>query len=242
MRTRAKSRLRWASTIAIVAMTIALLPSTAFALTCGTLGNYHVGAAKEPSSGQIYGAWAEINVRAANLCTGDVTASSAWSMIAEDGTGGWIQVGYEKNAQYGRVSFTQVYKGPGDGTPNTDFFSAVTLDSKWGYKSRILGDGYGYLYKCDVGASNSNCVQYKKTSWQPFNFWNGSHAEYAGETFHQQTDIPGTSSFRTNFEALQEIKGSGSWYVEPYFGTKNCCTPYRMEVVSNSHFRIWTQR
>lgn len=222
-----------------VLLIVGLFALPSWATACGTHANFFDGRTHDPSTGEPYGAWAEINVRNAELCTPtDQTDSTAWTMIGRDNDQGYFQVGYVKNNN-GRFKFTETNK---DGGSNFTFetYGIVNLDSKWGFKSRIESDGYGHMSFCSP-KPNPVCSELKKTGWKPFDTWSGTKAHFYGETQHTQTDVPGTSSNKTNFSEVQEIKGSGSWYsgsTSPIISI----SAYKQEFVSDSHFKIWTER
>lgn len=160
-------------------------------------------------------------------------------MVAGEGAGsGYFQIGYLKNSS-GVCNFTETSKNGVAFT--TELHGLVTVNSKWGYKTNIKSDGYGYMYRCYTGIDNGNCTQYKKTGWKPFELWSGTHAEFFGESQHYTTDVPGTSSLRTNFSEVQEIKGSGSWYTGDLVMLTDAQI-FKNEKVSNSHIKIWTER
>jgi hypothetical protein len=106
----------------------------------------------------------------------------------------------------------------------------ISLGTSWGYKVRIHN-------------FSANCVQLGETGWKPFVEWGGTFAEFAGETFHPQTDLPGSTDAKTNFTRIEEVKGSGSWYAGSLSPIEvGAVNAYRYEKVDNSHIRIWTSR
>lgn len=236
------ARGRSLSTAVVISLFVALIalyrPVPAWALSCSSHANWHDGAYHEPSVGQTYGAWAEINIRDPDLCTtSSSTDSSAWSMVASD-SAGYFQIGYLKNSD-GVFNFTETSKNGILFT--TELHGATTVGSKWGYKTKIQSDGHGHMYRCVPGAGGS-CFQYDETGWEPFNLWSGTHAEFFGEFQHYTTDVPGTSSLRENFSEVQEIKGSGDWYTGGLVMLTDAGEVFKKEWLSDDHFKIWTER
>jgi hypothetical protein len=194
---------------------IAATPAQAALSTCGTVNQKHVGSYYNPTSVHVRGVRATIMVRDADLCgTGsDQSWSWSWDMLVSDDYRGWAQHGFViKN--YGSVFLRFRYQYIGCST-----CPLVTADNGTPYfattneytVSRYPSDGHihGYI------DGNANCTDFTcfETPWDPINDenWPGLQDQFYGEVVYPQSDVTGSSSYRTNFTQMQNKDSNDNW-------------------------------
>jgi hypothetical protein len=227
------------SVLVVVLLASLLAPASAeAATTCsGSRSNYwDLYGTSNPTT---MGSTAIIKTRSPTLCTGGTsTFSNAWSLITGRFlvTGpGWAQTGYVRDTLHssGALSgFSQEVRLYGL-TPVTKYFPGPAQDSTHSYQSYTLSTGYLVLY---IDAN-----QVDSTTWKPADNWGSQpwSSQFAGETGHCQTDVPGVLTSKAHFTNVT-IKQNGNW-IAPGTMTSHldCNGKYAHAIVNSKALDIW---
>jgi hypothetical protein len=239
--------------VSLVMVSLLAMPTSSYAAVspCGTSANRFAGGA---SSFQVslWGAKASVQLFDPDLC-GNTSVSVAWSMVTAasldtSDASGWAQAGYGRfgtNAGFSQ-SGLQVFAQWNRWCKN-DGSSCASLTTRFNpapsgtevYKAVYRSaDNHIHMYVNDD--------QIAETDYDPTNsHWDGAwSAQYAGETLHLQTDVPGTSGNRVLFSNLQKSTSSTpDWHDLNNFSFVNAPDRYHRQFVDssqNTDFNIWT--
>ncbi|MFT4296596.1 MAG: hypothetical protein QM582_14405 [Micropruina sp.] len=231
---------------------------------CGASGNYHDGYVSTPSTFN-YGALARIEYNNPDLCGADDTSASvsmAWVMIDAEsaihpGDGNaynWAQVGYYQagsssawSSGAGIGTFAQWTKKCkasltcGSAVPWVTVFDGKNPTGSWEYKV-YRSNSNGHIY---MKADTKNI---DVSTFDPFGDWSsGWRVEYAAETFHKQSDVPGTTSDPTSVDNIKKADINSTWSFTSKSSLNIGITPgtrYHASTFSPSGggfgFRVWT--
>lgn len=188
--------------------------------------SYISGAASE-SKASVFGTRAWIEYENPDLCQDDTTSPSlsvAWSMVTAISAHypasvidahGWAQTGY------GQFGSRATIRG---------LVSGVHVFSQYTYKCKSYLSCTGERVSTEFGGGVSVSHRYEDyqrsdgklvmsidgttldtSNYDPFGDWDREWAgQVAGETFHKQSDIPGTSSDPVNMWGIQKYAANGS--------------------------------
>lgn len=243
------------SLTAAVAGTGAVHPNSAGAAgsTCGTKSNYLDGYGTTYQT-SIYGVRADIERNDPALCSpsgGSPSLSAAWAMVTPNQAYHWAQTGYIK---VGTVS--------PDFPNHTGFhtFAQYTQQCQPNCSgsgvTTAFGDDPGgtatyaaYLRSSDdrihmtVDGTTLLTMNYDVTGeW--VNDWAG---QFAAETYHVQSDVPGTSSDRTRFNYIQRYESNGDInFIQNLYLFSGIPTRYKYDEfaasVGGRGIDLWTDR
>jgi len=205
----------FAAALAGVAPTNAPPPAAAYE-NCGTQANY-LAVVESPYTVNNYGVRSDIETNYAELCSsagGSPSLSTAWAMLTPDQAFHWAQAGYIKvgientgfpgpTGLHYVAQYTQECQPSCSGAGVTTVVTGDPGTSTHRYAS--------YLRASDdrihmtVDGTNLLTMNYDVTGeW--VNEWAG---QFGGETYHSQSDIPGTNADRTRFKYMQRFESNG---------------------------------
>jgi hypothetical protein len=197
-----------------VSASVVLSPQAAFASTCGTEQNNQVGWASNPawtSATQPYvleGVAAYITPRIPSFCTSpanpNANFSEQWTMIFGEGNE------YVQSGMYVRPDLACKYEWSEQGFTNPtthlpdfqdEFDQCVTVNGTYRWWQQSIWTGSAWRIRSNV---NSN-ILYQTTSYGvPDLVAEGDvYVAFDGETYYSDTDVPGTSSARSENTSMQ---------------------------------------
>jgi len=207
----------------LLLITMGAFPSAPSALgagsTCSNLGSYAAGYSSSYLD-QNYGASAQIEYNNPDLCNTEAespSASVAWAMTTARSASHpnnaaanmWAQVGY---GQFGGKYSDADGRGIGTFAQWTKACKA-TLSCEVGVETRFNGVNPtgAWFYKAYWWTPDQHIHMTVndqdfgwETNYNPFGVWDTAWAcQFFGETIHPQSDVPGTSTDRTNFQWLR---------------------------------------
>lgn len=213
-----------AACLMAVAATVSLAPPATAAYACSTRSNYLAGATSAFNS-TVFGARARIEYNNPDLCGNDSTGPSfsvAWSMV----TAGSATSSSPSRDGWAQAGFGQFGSGAGFGDSGLHVFSQYTLKCK---NTGTCGSTNPYIttfggtvstthyYENYVRASDGRIrmgvdgTVLDVTNYDPSGDWDPDYAgQFAGETGHAASDVPGTSSDPTSFDYVQKYNSNGS--------------------------------
>jgi hypothetical protein len=195
-----------------------------------------------------YGVKADIEAEDPVLC-GSTSFSSAWSFEgpSQNGPGTswdyWAQVGYAHNGANSSFSggaryqvFTQWVRA--DNTP------VQLVTNWWGTPAGVANYETSYNFsqlRINMWAAGT---QLTHTGYDPANYWAFPwEPNVMGETYHCNTDVPGTASNKVKFSAVQKKSSDGTWSQINDLALPNpdCGSRYHVAWVTEpGSFNIWT--
>jgi len=244
----------WRVFWALLLLRILVIPAEAHGAQshCAQKGPWFDGVQYFPGNGDysVRGAKADIEIKTGDLCSSEGTTESAtWSMVNDSGLQGWAQIGYlNRSASPTLVYFWQWMKDtnppPGQEVKTaTGLFGNPQVDAQRVFRVERLGsDGKLHMY---LGGDEAPCNSQGDcavTPFDPLNVWDGTAAEWYGETSWGGSDVPGTTNDRTDFESVRVKFPGNDWDFSNWTaqGSDKCF--YKQAVVTqDQHFRIWTQ-
>lgn len=220
-------------------------PASAAGSSCGANEPLLVGRGSAYSTA-IYGARAEIERNVPQLCSsagGSPSLSTAWAMV-NSRNNYWAQAGYIK---------------VGEESPNFPDREGMLMVSQWmranrGLVTRFAPDPGGErMYSVYQSRSDGHIhmradgIQIDETEYNPSGVWDPAwSAQYAGETRHYASDVPGTASDKTTFSYLQRYDGNGGVHFVGSFPLDVNEAPWRYKktlfpaAVGGYGMNIWT--
>lgn len=192
-------------------------PAVAAGSSCGTLSNY-LAVTESAYTTSNFGIRADIETNDPALCSssgGSPSLSTAWAMLTPNQAYHWAQAGYIRvgtdNTGYpGAVGFHYVAQYTKACQPNCSGNGYTTVVT--GSPGTATHTYASYLRASDdrihmtVDGTNLLTVGYDVTGvW--VNSWAG---QFGGETYHAQSDIPGTTGDRTRFNYIQKYGSGGA--------------------------------
>jgi hypothetical protein len=192
------------------------LPSAlAVPAECGLRDDHHVGSMYDSSAWAVRGAQAYITVREADLCTSEISESSAWSMLFSSDYIGYAQIGYvDKNTGVEHRFFWEWLEGgAGSSGRHTGIWGTPVLNSNYNFKvSRYPADGLVHLLMGTGTAPPYNMEGWPAvTDFDPIDEWPDVVAQFNAETWDRENDIVGSSLTRARFSSVQEKDPSDDW-------------------------------
>jgi hypothetical protein len=226
-----------------------LTPSTNAATGgCGVEGPHFAGVKYAPGNGSyaVRGSKAKIDIQIADLCTNQGgTFSNAWAMVASADATGWAQIGYivttpsEPELHY----FWQWMKdGTVGGSPSgTYLWGSPDAGSEKTFKVERLGTtGHLHMYLAGSEAPCNPDGPCAETSFDPLQAWNGTQAQWFGETGWAGSDVVGVVGDKANVDNVQ-VEFTSGWSSPNWSDVSADRCYYHAGVVDNgSHFRLWT--
>lgn len=228
--------------------------------TCQVAGNFLKGYISNAGS-SYRGAKAEIDGQDPDLCGADSTSAStstAWAMIQTSAANNvnismYAQVGYGDFGNNGPAfgtfyQYTYKCKATSScsGSNTGEGFNANDPGPSYSY--RVYRGGTNNYIKMEAGQAGVQGA----SQYDPIGDWNSSwKTTFAGETWHTDSDVPGTVGNRVLFDGLRYWNSSStSW--EPILkanlggtGGISVSRYHRSEVTATSgtqhyHFTLWT--
>jgi len=182
--------------------------------SCDTPGHFFAGTWSAGGSAR-YGVRAVIEPDRANLC-GETSTSSAWVMLTGSGSGdGWAQIGYTHEGanacsycRGGFHNFSQWTRCAGC-TLNTEYY-AEPSDGQNVDEYRVV-----YSKTNDVLRMVLNGEIKERTDFDPLAVWSTPLvSDLFGETWHQESDVPGTASDRVRFGQVGKMRWDETWVAD----------------------------
>jgi hypothetical protein len=243
----------WFLVISAIAGVLVLGPArTAVANAgCGDpepYANFHRGRGILEPPINARGAKADLTIRGTQICYGADSWSYSFVMLhGEDSDQwGWAQIGfYRKNfGQQGSRWRWQYQQNlwQCDCPVAADYGTPVIATTYEVKVSRYPSDGKIHmLVDNQPGACNAGgyCAI---TPFDPLLLWPEVNASWESETYHPETDIQGTNSYRTDFDVTQVKDHNDDWYYGDWNQSiADCPGFYKLHVsYSNRHFQSWT--
>jgi hypothetical protein len=188
-------------------------------------GGLPYGILRDTPTSAIFGVYSRIERRIVDLCGDNSTgpsSSSGWSMVTADSENGqntmWAQsgwtrdgTGFDDETPGGVIAFSQftlkcnaTASCTGDITVETDYGAAIPEGSNYIYRSvQESSDNRIHMY--------ANGAQLAETNYNPEGDWDAAwDNQFAGETFHVGTDMPGTTGDKMDFDRLQYYNSAGT--------------------------------
>jgi hypothetical protein len=231
--------------LAMGIMTMLADSSAAAVDACGAVDQSRfVGVQYWPGGYAVRGAKATVDIQNADLCTTYVNGTSTWAMVNATELTGWAQIGYINRASEPTPTyFWQWMKDSSAANPNwaTGVFGSPSIGATPTFKVERTGsNGHLFMYlNDDVACVDSECAE---TPFDPLVAWDGTAAEWYGETHRVGSDVPGTNDDRVNFDNVRVKNTSANWVSEVWTATGGDRCFYNLALVdTSSHFKIWTQ-
>lgn len=226
MRQHPSGARRWRSalTAAVCASAVALVPTSSAPVAnaagenCLNQGNYFAGVGS-PRTSAIFGSRAEIQRDDPQLCSaagGSPSDSSAWAMVTAQ------IVGHPNQDHYAQVGYAKVGARSGEPVQGLHVFAQYTRACKPDCAGANFVNVYApapggtELYTNVLRSSDNRIhmladgVEIARTGYDPQGDWQPEwQAQFAGETFHPQSDVVGTVNNRTRFFRLQRFESNG---------------------------------
>lgn len=171
-----------------------------FVSDCGTKSNYFDGMRAFPTTWYA-GVHASMRVAWASVCNTDYDPienfTGAHSMVAgKTGPGAWAQSGYDRG--YG-VDYRHYAQQSRDGN--------TPLVTQWGafiYPGEVHGYWQQFVASCSCIRSNVDLNTFITSSWNPFTYWEEPFfIQFQGEAAYTASDMPGSASYKAEFNGLQ---------------------------------------
>jgi hypothetical protein len=198
---------------------------------CGAYDGWHYGAIYQDQN-NVSGALADVDVTSAPVCRTHAGGAAAYSMLADASGEGYAQIGWGRFYGIGGLPpgdcddgctafFWQTLKNPSS-TPVDDYFQVSgtpggpTIGQTFGFKVDWHNgngqDQHIHLVITHCADSTASCGDWHETNFDPSAQWNGArNAQYSGETQDAETDMPGVSTDKTNFDNVQVRNGVGDY-------------------------------
>lgn len=198
----------------------------AAAVPCGVYGSLFDGVYQPAWSNAIRGVTAQIEYNAPILCQNDVitgsagkSLSTAWAMVRDHGltasTFGWAQAGWVKAGstsgyasgthEYGQWARDCRWVPPACTSSAASYFTAYGANVRHFefYYALRQADAQAHMYADGVHITN--------TDYDPVSLWTSDwRAEFAGETKHAETRMPGRVGDQTAFDFLKYYDQNGT--------------------------------
>ncbi len=284
MEWKQRSARTWRLAVALLLVRTMLIPifavpaAEARADDCGSYDGWHYGA-NWVEQNNVSGALADIDVTSAPVCRTHAGGAAAYSMMAAASGAGYAQIGWGRfygigglppgDCDDGCAAFFWQTLRNGSSTPVDDPFQVSgtpggpAIGQTFGFKVDWHNSGgqdqHIHLVITHCADSGASCGDWHETNFDPSVQWNGRNAQFSGETKDAETDMPGVSTDKTNFDNIQVRTGTGNYgQADPL--TKCLTNPsavcgtapnnnggtygnYNFGWVNDSHdghFRIWT--
>jgi hypothetical protein len=160
-------------------------------------------------------------------------------MLATTATSGWAQSGIVRDTAFSssKYSFTQ-YKRNSSTPAVTGYYSQYASDP-----SNVLKTEYNFsTARIDMWI---NSTKFATTNFDPNSYWGAQpwSSQYSAETGHCQSDVPGTSTAKSEYRSVLKKTGAGTWIAPAVFESvsPDCSPRYRIEWAGSPSFNVWTQ-
>jgi hypothetical protein len=199
---------------------------------------------------QWEGVGAMMRVEFGNICQTDsnanVNTSSTWDMVVGHDFQGWAQSGIILRPGYSCWPWWAEDVIPGE--QNVDWYNggcAVQSTTHHVYQQLVTVNG-SYAIR-----SNVDGIVIHQTEFNPFTSWAlPFQVQFAGETHHDNSDIPGYAAAPTDFSTMQVQNAyNNNWYgtCDPNWGANLGKTApgvpaprYSDDALACDHVRTWT--
>jgi hypothetical protein len=215
---------------------------------CQADQSIRTGPQLDPAGYNPWGARADIQVIAANLCSPIPSRpedNTAWVMLSSDCTGcGWAQIGYTGNRNYGSGTMRYFYEWEkSDSDPRTDvFFGAPGGDSRHTFNVHYdpnVGHIVMLLDGSQAPCGGGGCAE---TNFGLSAWGGGTHDLWEGEASNPGSDVPGDTLDKDDFWQVQIMHATGDWQDPATYdgsGTGQCYLHFAY-VTQYTHFQTWT--
>lgn len=228
----------------IASMVLVLLTSPsadAATQSCGT-GARFAGRGYNPSNYHPRGAEAEVDIRSGPLCNGGGGPdgfSTSWVMLA--GNNGYAQVGHMFKS-FGADNHRFFYEYDIDETSGgftRVFWGNPVFGNHHNFRASRNADGHVHF---TIEGNNPPSSVPGETNFDPLNAWTDLRAWWSSEVSQPGSDVPGSTSSKTNFDFVHHKNTSNNWQLQNFnlIASPQPCYFSVAEVTSDSHFRSWT--
>lgn len=228
-----------AAVLALLYLGVTSVSGAQAAVSCGIASQSHAGRIYDPTY-SARGAEAEIDVRSGVLCqggSGPATFATSWVMMVRGDLTGYAQVGHMfKNFGSGNFRFFYEYDKDGPTNLTRVFWGNPVSGNHHNYRAaRQTGDGHIHFT-----VEGNNPPGGAETPWDPLAIWNEVDVQWASETLHIGSDIPGTPGVRVDFQFVHHKNNNETWTLQNYVPALKPCYFSVNEITSDSHFESWT--
>jgi hypothetical protein len=207
-RMRYRRIMAWAATAALITIGVQVFttsPAAAAALCTSTRGSTGYYIQSVQTGGGVEGVYSHLITRPTGTwCTGDFgqnNFSVAWNMVFEQSDlGDYSQAGTSNDIT---TQCPQAWAEQSLNGSFTDVFQTGCLPNGSSHLYQNVAVIVGGSYKMEATYDGGLIME---TSYNPFTTWTGGGAglidEYIGEAFHNETDIPGTPTSKSNQNSM----------------------------------------